>query len=184
MEDRDRRCCRRLVKHDRIQKLLVAADRPFAGNYSSNLHEREQHRCYRRNLRCAKSHKIDNELCDAAGFLRNAVAKAGEHSVLERGIRLFVREFFFQNFVHNFVFLMGLAAARAFDQMGVQGILFLVRKLAVQIGGEVVVDFVVNRHGCSEARAGFSCLRMVASARPRIPRSEPFVRPSRFSIVA
>ena len=172
-----------MVKVDRICE-LIATNRPLASNHSSDLHESEQHRCHCRDLRRALAHKIDNELCDASIFLRNAVAKTGEHPLLEGGIRLFIREFFFQNAVHDFALLMGLAAARAFDQMGVQRILFLIGKIAVQIGGEVVVDFVVNLHDCSEARAGLSCLRIEARARPRIPRSEPFVRPSRFSIVA
>ncbi len=56
----------------------------------------------------------------------------------------------------------------------------------MQIGGEPIVDFVVN--GCivspMKRERGRSCLRIEASARPRIPRNAPLVRPSVFSMVA
>src|SRR5260370_38914348 len=156
----------------------------LAGNKWRNWAEGQKDTGDRRELSRARAHEIDKELRNSTTSFRNAIAKPSEHSLLERGIRFFVCEFFFQDFVHDFVLLMSLTAAHAFDEMGVQRVLFLFGKLVVQIGSEVVIDVVVNRHGCSEARAGLSCLRIVASARPRIPRSEPFVRPSRFSIVA
>jgi hypothetical protein len=39
---------------------------------------------------------------------------------------------------------MSLSASSAFDQMSVKGSLFVFQKLPVKIGGEAVIDFVVN----------------------------------------
>ena len=39
---------------------------------------------------------------------------------------------------------MNLSASGAFDQMSVKGVAFVFQKLAVKIGGEVIMDFVVN----------------------------------------
>jgi hypothetical protein len=55
-----------------------------------------------------------------------------------------VSESFFKNLVHDFGLLMGFSAGSAFDEMRVEGAALLFGKLAVNIGGEPVVDFVVN----------------------------------------
>ena len=52
----------------------------------------------------------------------------------------------FENFVHCFGFLMSFSAGGAVHEVRVQCVAFVVSKLAVQIGGEPVVDFVVD--GC------------------------------------
>ena len=54
-------------------------------------------------------------------------------------------ESFFQNLVHNFDFLMSFSARTAIDEMRMQRAPFVIRKLAVQIGGQPVVNFVVDR---------------------------------------
>ena len=92
----------------------------FAGNYSSDLDQRQEQSCNRRDLRLAQPHKIDNQPCNGASSLRNAIAETGEHSLLEFGIWFFGSEFFFQDFVHDFAFAMKLTTARAFDEMSVK----------------------------------------------------------------
>src|SRR5439155_19878875 len=74
----------------------------------------------------------------------NAVAKTGEHPLLESRIGFFMSEGFFQHFVHDFVLLMSLSTRGAIDDMRVKRAAFILGKLAVNIGGEPVVDFVVN----------------------------------------
>ncbi len=56
-----------------------------------------------------------------------------------------MRESFFQNLVHNFDFLMSFSARSAIEQMPVKHATFAIRKLVVQIGGQPIVNFVVNR---------------------------------------
>jgi hypothetical protein len=76
--------------------------------------------------------------------LRNATAKTSQHSLFENWIRSFLCESFFQNFVHNFDFLMSFSAGSAIEQMGVKRAPFVVRKVAVQIGGQPGINFVVD----------------------------------------
>src|SRR5437763_14615962 len=113
--------------------------------------------------------ELEQKSSETSCTVGNTIAKGSQHSILERDIRFFVFQFFFQNFVHSFCFLMGLAALGAFDQMGVERVSFVVVKLAGQIGRELSVDIVVNGHGCSEPRAALSCLRLVDMARPSMP---------------
>ena len=60
-------------------------------------------------------------------------------------IGFFLSESFFKNLVHGFGFLMSFPTGGAIDQVRVKHASFVLGKLAVQIGGEPVVDFVVNR---------------------------------------
>src|SRR5690242_5248092 len=135
-------------------------------------------------LSCARMNHAEEHSPDIPFTSGSTIAKMDKHSVLECKVGFLGLKFFVEYFVHSFCFLMGLAAVSAFDEMGVQGAAFFVGKLVVQIGRQKFVDVVVNGHNCSEARAGLSCLRIEARARPRIPRSDPLVRPSRFSMVA
>src|SRR5439155_3398297 len=96
-------------------------------------------------LNSAKAHKIDKQLYESAS-LRDAIAKTGEHPLLESRIWFFLGEGFFQHFVHDFVLLMSLSARGAIDDMRVKRAAFILGKLAVNVGGEPVIDFVVN--GC------------------------------------
>jgi len=109
------------------------------------LHEREQDGSHGSDLNCAKAHKIDKQLYESPS-LRDATAKTGQHTLFESRIRFFLSESFFEDFVHSFGFLMSLSASGAFDQMSVKGVAFVFQKLAVKIGGEVIIDFVMN--GC------------------------------------
>jgi len=60
-------------------------------------------------------------------------------------------EGFFEDFVHSLGFLVSSSANGAFDEVRVKGAPFAVRKLAVQIGSEPAVEFVVN--GCHTSSA-------------------------------
>jgi hypothetical protein len=83
------------------------------------LYECEQDGSNCGDLSCAQAHQIGKQLYESAS-LRNATAKAGQHSLLEGWVGFFVSESFFQNFVHDFVLLMGFSAGSAFDEMGVE----------------------------------------------------------------
>ena len=124
---------------------IARHSRAFARDHSSDLHQREKHRGDGGDLNSAKAHKIDKQLYESAS-LRDAIAKTGEHPLLESRIWFFLGEGFFQHFVHDFVLLMSLSARGAIDDMRVKRAAFILGKLAVNIGGEPVIDFVVN--GC------------------------------------
>jgi hypothetical protein len=109
------------------------------------LHECEQDGSNGGYLNCAQAHKIDKQLYESAS-LRDAIAKTGEHPLFESRIGFFMSESFFQKFVHDFVLLMSFSAGGAIDEMSVERAALLLRKLVVNIGGEPVIDFVVN--GC------------------------------------
>ena len=96
----------------------------FARNHSSNLYEAEQDGSNCGDLNCAQAHKIDKQPCES-GPLWNAAAKTGQHPLLEGWIGSFVSESFFQNFIHDFILLMGLSAGRAFDEMRVKRAAFV-----------------------------------------------------------
>src|SRR5437667_1206850 len=110
-----------------------------------------------RKLQRSQAHKIDNPVrqsdglvpwraCKSATSLRDATAKTGQHALFESRIGFFLNESFFEDFVHSLGFLMSFSARGAFHQMSVKGAAFVFQKLAVKIGGEVIIDFVVN--GC------------------------------------
>jgi hypothetical protein len=56
-----------------------------------------------------------------------------------------MRERFFQNLVHNCGYVMSFSAHGAIDQVRVKRVSFIIGKLAVQIGRQPDIDFVVNR---------------------------------------
>src|SRR5207247_9452507 len=97
------------------------------------------------NLYRTQTHQIDKRLYESAS-LRDAIAKSSEHALFECWIWFFLSESFFKNFVHGFGFLMSFSAGDAIDQVRVKHASFVLRKLAVQIGGRSVVVLVVN--GC------------------------------------
>ena len=72
------------------------------------------------------------------------MAKTGQHSLFESRIGFFLSESFFEDFVHSFGFLMSFSAFGAIDEVRVKSAAFVRRKLAVKIGGEPVINFVVN----------------------------------------
>jgi len=74
------------------------------------------------------------------------MAKSGQHSLFESWIGSFLSERFFEDFVHSFGFVMSFTAHGAFDEVRVKCAPFIRRKLAVKIGSEPVINFVVN--GC------------------------------------
>src|SRR5436190_23506926 len=78
-------------------------------------------------------------------LLRDAIAKTSQHPLLESWIWFLLRESFCQNFVHSFGFLMSFSARGAIDQMRVKCAPFVIRKVAVQIGGQPAINFVVDR---------------------------------------
>ena len=91
----------------------------FSGNHSADLHEREQDGSDRGHLSGAQPHQIGKQR-NESGSLWNATAKTGQHSLLKGWIGFFMSESFFQNFVHDFVLLMGFSAGGAFDEMRVE----------------------------------------------------------------
>jgi hypothetical protein len=93
----------------------------------------------------AKTHQIDEQFYES-GSLRGAFAKTSQHPLLEDWIGFCLWKGFFQNSIHSFGFLMSFSAPGAIEQMRVKRALFAVGKLAVQIGGQPSVDFVVD--GC------------------------------------
>src|SRR5919106_6458350 len=95
------------------RRIIPRPRRTFAGNKSPHLHKPEENGGRSRDLDCAQTHQIDNRLYESA-LLRNAVAKAREHSLFESRIGFFGSEIFFQNLVHDFVLLMSFSAGSAF----------------------------------------------------------------------
>ena len=74
----------------------------------------------------------------------------------------------------------------AIDEMRMQRAPFVIRKLAVQIGGQPVVNFVVDRcHRFNPLKRepGEVVCALKSERAPSIPRSAPLVRPRVFSMV-
>ena len=107
----------------------------FAGDHSSHLDHAEQQRRRGGELDGAESNQIRDQL-NQTGALRNAIAKARDHALLESGVGFLVGECFVKNFVHIFFLLKGLAAVRAVDEVRMERVAFGGAQLAVEIGGE------------------------------------------------
>ena len=118
--------------------------RSFPGDHSAHLGEREQERGRGGDLNGAKAHEISDQFYKT-GSLRNAIAKARDHSLFERRIGFLVAHGFVEKFVHVFFLLEIFPALRAFDQMSVERILFGRAQLAVEIGSEKLVNLFVDR---------------------------------------
>ena len=103
--------------------------------YPSHLDHAEQQRCRGGELNGAEPGEIHDQL-NEAGPLRNTIAKARDHALLESGIGFLVGERFVKNFVHIFFLLEGLAAVRAVEEMRVERVAFGGAQLAMEIGGE------------------------------------------------
>src|SRR5207302_9888470 len=71
----------------------------FAGNKAAHLGQREQERGSGSDLSGAKTHEIRQQSYKS-GALRNAIAKAGDHPLLERRIGLLLAHGFVEKFVH------------------------------------------------------------------------------------
>ena len=157
----------------------------FARDHFSHLGKREQDRCGGRKLHGADTHKVPDE-ADQTGAFRNAIAESRDHPLFEGSVGFFLRQCFVENSVHSFSFLKSLPALRALHQVSVEFVAFDGREFVMEIGREQFVELFVNRthkHYPIEASAGLSRFRMRPRARPRIPRSAPFVRPRVCSIV-
>jgi hypothetical protein len=107
----------------------------FSGYRSSHLDHAEQQRRCGGELDGSEANKIHNQL-NKTGALRNAIAKACDHTLLESGIGFLVGDGFVKKFVHIFFLLKGLAAVRAIDEMRMERVAFGVAQLAVEIGGK------------------------------------------------
>ena len=77
--------------------------------------------------------------------MRNPIAKARNHPLLESGVGFLIGERFVEKFVHIFFLLEGLATVRAVDEMRVKRIAFRCAQFAVEIGGEQLINLFVNR---------------------------------------
>ena len=107
----------------------------LTGDHSPQLDHAEQQRRRGGELDGAEPDEIHDQL-NQTGPLRNAIAKARNHALLESGIGFLVGESFVQNFVHILFLLKGLAAVRAVEEMRMKRVAFGGAQLAVEIGGE------------------------------------------------
>ena len=107
----------------------------FAGDHSSHLDHAEQQRRRGRELDGAETNKICDQL-NQTGAVRNPIAKARNHALLESGVGFLVGDRFVKKFVHIFFLLKGLAAVRAVDEVRMKRIAFRGAQLTVEIGGQ------------------------------------------------
>ena len=97
----------------------------FSGDHSAKLHQPEQHRSDRSDLRRAHAHQISKRFQQSGSF-GDAVSEPGQDSLFKSRIGFLLSESFFQNFVHCFGFLMSFSARDALDEMTMQLALLLI----------------------------------------------------------
>ena len=116
----------------------------IVGHHAPNLDQSEKHGRDRGHLCGSPSRQIRDEFNKPSPF-RCGRSKARQESLFKSVVRFFFGEVFFEQCVHSFLFLVQLAALRAFHQMTVQGLALGLAEFVVQISGEQRVDVLMDR---------------------------------------